>query len=107
MPKDEIKPIEVHWKNVGVGATGNLALHPAMFSEQGYRKLGMFKLAKGNAIRYASHEYCSIVYDRDFVIHWLTKKIIEKLKPQNEEQLEIIVGFLVEAYDRYQQSNQK
>lgn len=101
------KPIEVHWKDAGIGVGCNIPLHPAMFTDYGYRKLGMFQLAKGGRGYLPPKQFCKIIYDREFVIYWFCKKIVEKLRLQDESELNAVIDFLKEAYDRHCQQNQE
>lgn len=101
------KPIEVYWKDTHVSNFNNVTLHPAMFTEYGYRKLGMFQLAKHGRGYLPPKQFCKIIYDREFVIYWFCKKIIEKLRLQDESELNTVIDFLKEAYDRHCQQNQE
>ena len=69
------------------------SLELAMLTEQGYinpQRMGGNQHKKG--------EYCNVIYDRDYIVAYLTHKVIKPLTGTKKEEINLLIQ---QAYDNW------
>lgn len=86
----------VHWSQLQ-GNKFNKALHPAMLSDHGYRTTTKNALLGDSR---SNSQFLVVLYDRDYVIGWLSSRVI---KPLQNEGNDNIKSFVEEAWKQLHQ----
>lgn len=69
-----------------------VSIDPEMLSEGGFRRYQAVRLIGQSKF---TSEMGVVIYDRNYVVHWIAKRLLKHLKPRNYNELQSLIS---EAY---------